>query len=154
MLLTSEGEDPNASLPDEGLPEGAYRGTGVSAGVVEGVARVVRDPGASSVEPGEILVVPSCGPGWTPLYLNAAGLVSEVGGRMSHGALVAREYGLPAVLSVTGATREIRSGQRVRVDGGRGVVELLDGRGGPGDGRPSEPRAMRRPIAPGSDAGS
>jgi pyruvate,water dikinase len=126
VLVTSEGEDPTARIGSGGLPDGALGGTGVSSGVAVGSARVVRDPATSSVKPGEILVAPSCGPGWTPLYLNAAALVCEVGGRISHGALVAREYGLPAVVSVRGATREIRTGQRLRVDGSRGVVEVLD----------------------------
>lgn len=131
VLLTSDGENPNALVERGEMPEGALRGTGVSAGVVEGPARVVRDPSISTVLPGEILVVPSCGPGWTPLFLNAAALVAEVGGRISHGALVAREYGLPAVVSVAGATREIRTGQRLRVDGIRGVVEILGARAAP-----------------------
>lgn len=134
VLVTSEGEDPTAGGPRGELPDGALGGTGVSAGVAVGSARVVRDPATSSVKPGEILVAPSCGPGWTPLYLNAAALVCEVGGRISHGALVAREYGLPAVVSVRGATREIRTGQRLRVDGSRGVVEVLD-EGGAGPPR-------------------
>jgi len=124
--VTSEGEDPRARAERARRRPGTLRGTGVSAGVVEGPVRVVRDPATSTVEPGEILVAPSCGPGWTPLFLNAAGLVAEVGGRISHGALVAREYGLPAVVSVAGATRTLRTGQRIRVDGIRGVVEVLD----------------------------
>jgi pyruvate,water dikinase len=125
-VLTSEGEAVRARR-DETVPEGTLVGTGVSAGVVEGVARVVRDPSSATVERGEILVAPSTDPGWTPLFLNAAGLVSEVGGAVSHGALVAREYGLPAVVSVGEATKRIRTGQRIRIDGGRGTVELLDG---------------------------
>nr|WP_083898765.1 PEP-utilizing enzyme [Natronococcus jeotgali] len=73
-----------------------------------------------------MLIAPSSDPGWTPLFLNAAGMVVEVGGRMSHGALVAREYGLPAVVSVPEATRRIKTGQRVRIDGTRGTVEILE----------------------------
>nr|WP_304450099.1 PEP-utilizing enzyme [Halomarina sp. PSRA2] len=90
------------------------------------VARVVRDPSEETIEKGEVLVAPSSDPGWTPLFLNAAGLVSEVGGRIRHGALVAREYGLPAVVSVPDATRRITTGQRVRVDGSTGRVELIE----------------------------
>lgn len=124
-LLTSEGEAPNAAVEREDVPDGALVGTGVSSGVVEGTARVVRDPSEETIEPGEILIAPSSDPGWTPLFLNAAGMVVEVGGRMSHGALVAREYGLPAVVSVPGATRRIETGQRVRIDGTRGIVEIV-----------------------------
>ncbi|MFC4358051.1 PEP/pyruvate-binding domain-containing protein [Halobium salinum] len=136
-LLTSEGEAPRPPV-DSDLPAGTLVGTGVSVGVVEGVARVVRDPRVATVQPGEVLVAPSTDPGWTPLFLNAAALVSEVGGPVSHGALVAREYGLPAVVSVRGATHSIRTGQRVRVDGARGTVEVLDD-GVAGDGRSAAP---------------
>ncbi|WP_144905368.1 PEP/pyruvate-binding domain-containing protein [Halobellus captivus] len=125
-VLTSEGETVRGRADPGTLPEGSLVGTGVSSGVVEGVARVIRDPATATVNPGEILVAPSTDPGWTPLFLNAAGLVSEVGGAVSHGALVAREYGLPAVVSVSEATKRIRDGQRIRIDGTRGTVELLD----------------------------
>ena len=125
-VLTSEGEVVRGSTERETISEGGLVGTGVSSGVVEGVARVIRDPSVATVEPGEILVAPSTDPGWTPLFLNAAGLVSEVGGSVSHGALVAREYGLPAVVSVPEATKRIRTGQRIRIDGTRGTVERLD----------------------------
>lgn len=118
-----EGEAPTAGV---GATEGELTGTPVSSGVVEGVARVVRDPGVESLAPGEILVAPATDPGWTPLFLNAAGLVMEVGGRMTHGALVAREYGIPAVAAVAGATTEIRSGERIRIDGSHGTIEFLD----------------------------
>lgn len=96
--------------------------------VADGAPSVV-DPGATSVAPGEIIVAPACAPGCTPLFLDAAGLVMEVGGRMTHGALVARVYGLPAVASVADATTAIRTGERLRVDGTRGTVERLDGDG-------------------------
>ncbi|GAA0255573.1 PEP/pyruvate-binding domain-containing protein [Haladaptatus pallidirubidus] len=125
-VLTSEGEAPSSRIEREDVPEGALVGTGVSGGVVEGVARVVRDPSEETIEKGEILIAPSSDPGWTPLFLNAAGMVVEVGGQMSHGALVAREYGLPAVVSVSEATRRIKTGQRVRIDGTQGIVEILD----------------------------
>jgi pyruvate,water dikinase len=122
-LLTSEGEAPTAAAAPAGS---GLAGTPVSSGVVEGVARVIRDPGGESLNPGEILVAPATDPGWTPLFLNAAGLVMEVGGRMTHGALVAREYGIPAVAAVSGATTEIRSGERIRIDGSAGTIEFLD----------------------------
>ncbi|WP_245781381.1 PEP-utilizing enzyme [Halopelagius inordinatus] len=134
-MLTSEGETVRGQVDRRAAPEGALVGTGVSSGVVEGVARVVRDPKVTTVERGEILVAPSTDPGWTPLFLNAAGLVSEVGGAVSHGALVAREYGLPAVVSVPEATKRIRTGQLVRIDGTRGTVELLDEEPEPSDMR-------------------
>ncbi|WP_458190690.1 PEP/pyruvate-binding domain-containing protein [Haladaptatus sp. NG-WS-4] len=132
-VLTSEGEAVRAQMASETAPEGALVGTGVSSGVVEGVARIIRDPKTATVERGEILVAPSTDPGWTPLFLNAAGLVSEVGGAVSHGALVAREYGLPAVVSVPEATKRIRTGQRIRIDGSSGTVELLDTQPAAGD---------------------
>ncbi len=124
-LLTSEGERLSA-VAGQNVADGAFVGTGVSSGVVEGTARVVVDPSETTLEPGEILVSPSCDPAWTPLFRTAAGLVTDVGGRMTHGALVAREYGLPAVMSVSRATKHIETGQRIRVDGSRGTVELLD----------------------------
>lgn len=125
-VLTSEGEAPSAQIQRDDAPEGALVGSPVSGGVVEGPARVVHDPTEETIESGEILIAPSADPGWTPLFLNAAGMVVEVGGRMSHGALVAREYGLPAVVSVPEATRRIKTGQQVRVDGTNGTVEIIE----------------------------
>jgi rifampicin phosphotransferase len=125
-VLTSEGEAPSADIEHKDVPEDALVGSGVSGGVVEGVARVVHDPSEETIEKGEILIAPSSDPGWTPLFLNAAGIVVEVGGRLSHGALVAREYGLPAVVSVPEATRRIETGQRVRIDGTQGIVEIIE----------------------------
>jgi pyruvate,water dikinase len=96
---------------------------GVSAGVVTGTVRVIRSPSeAASLKPGEILVTRATDPGWTPLFLVAGGLVMELGGMLSHGAVVAREYGRPAVVNVSGATRLLSDGQTVTVDGGRGRV--------------------------------
>jgi pyruvate,water dikinase len=108
------------------MGENALSGTGVSAGMIEGVARIVHDPAEAALQSGEILVCPSTDPAWTPLFATAGGLIAEVGGRFTHGALIAREYGLPAVVSVAGATETVANGQRVRVDGDRGVVEVLD----------------------------
>ncbi len=125
-MLTSEGEAPTSRRESADVPDGTLTGTGVSSGVVEGRARVVYDPAEETIAKGEILVAPSSDPGWTPLFLNAAGMVVEVGGRMSHGALVAREYGIPAVVSVPDATRRIETGQRVRIDGAQGTVEIVD----------------------------
>jgi len=125
-VITSEGEQP--PLPDQtgSLAPGELAGVAASAGVVEGVARVVLDPSRQVLEAGEILVAPFTDPGWTPLFVHAGGLVMEVGGLMTHGSVVAREYGLPAVVGVDGATKRIRTGQRVRVDGDRGRVVVLE----------------------------
>ena len=98
----------------------------VSAGTVEGRARVVLDIGAAELEPGDILVTAFTDPSWSPLFVAVAGLVTEVGGLMTHGAVIAREYGLPAVVGVEHATQLIRDGQRIRVHGTDGYVELLD----------------------------
>lgn len=125
-VVTHEGEQPLLPALAGPLPPGELAGHAASAGVVEGVARVVLDPATQVLEAGEILVAPFTDPGWTPLFVHARGLVMEVGGLMTHGSVVAREYGLPAVVGVEGATTRIRSGQRVRVDGDRGRVVLLD----------------------------
>jgi pyruvate,water dikinase len=103
----------------------ALLGTPVSPGTVDGIVRVVLDPRHARLQPGEILVCPGTDPSWTPLFLAAGGLVMEVGGMMTHGAVVAREYGLPAVVGVHRATERLRSGQRVRVDGSSGRVILM-----------------------------
>ena len=103
-VMTSAGEIPPLKLHVD-APRGALVGSPVSAGVVEGVAKVVLDPAQEALHPGEILVAPFTDPGWTPLFVNAAGLITEVGGLMTHGSVVAREYGLPAVVGVVDATR-------------------------------------------------
>lgn len=104
---------------------GAIPGSPVSPGVVEGAARVILNPRGAHLEPGEILVCPATDPGWTPLFLAAGGLVMEMGGMMTHGSVVAREYGIPAVVGVVQATTRIRTGQRLRVDGTQGTVYIL-----------------------------
>jgi pyruvate,water dikinase len=102
------------------------RGLPASAGVVEGRARVVlREDEMDTLLPGEVLVVHTTDVGWTPLFLVAAGVVTELGGPLSHAAVVAREFGVPSVVNVEGATRAIRTGDRLRVDGDRGVVERV-----------------------------
>jgi rifampicin phosphotransferase len=125
-VITSDGEIPAVSHDHAGLPEGALAGSPVSAGTVEGKAKVILDPQRELLSPGEILVAPFTDPGWTPLFINAAGLVMEVGGLMTHGSVVAREYGIPAVVSVLDATKKIRTGQQIRVNGSLGYVEILD----------------------------
>lgn len=101
-------------------------GSPVSAGTVEGLVHVVLDPHGVQLTPGEILVCPATDPAWTPLFLAAGGLVMEVGGMMTHGSVVAREYGIPAVVGVSQATTRLQTGQRVRVDGSSGVVTILE----------------------------
>ncbi|MDC0719055.1 phosphoenolpyruvate synthase [Nannocystis bainbridge] len=124
LVVTSEGEVPARPVPKD-LPEGALAGLGASAGVVEGIAHVVLDPAAQVLRAGEILVAPYTDPGWTPLFVHAAGLVCDVGGMMTHGSVIAREYGIPAVVGVGDGTKRLKSGQRLRVDGSRGIVEVL-----------------------------
>ncbi len=121
-ILLSDGTEPEATAVGTGDVPGALRGSPASAGVVSAPARVVLDPVDAHLEPGEVLVCPSTDPGWTPLFLTAGGLVMEMGGSNSHGAVVAREYGIPAVVGVPGATERIVTGHRVTVDGGAGLV--------------------------------
>ncbi|MBX3001604.1 MAG: hypothetical protein KF893_23985 [Caldilineaceae bacterium] len=104
---------------------GVLTGSAVSPGVVEGTVHVVFDPHGANLLPGEILVCPGTDPAWTPLFLAAAGLVMEVGGLMTHGSVVAREYGIPAVVGVDRATERLKTGQRVRIDGSTGQITLL-----------------------------
>jgi pyruvate,water dikinase len=127
-VMTSDGEIPTVSHQRDDLPEGALPGNPVSAGVAEGAAKVILDPARERLLPGEILVAPFTDPGWTPLFVNAAGLVLEVGGLMTHGSVVAREYGIPALVGVLQATTLIQTGQRLRVSGDEGFVEVLDAR--------------------------
>ncbi len=125
-VMLSDGENPIIKHQQDNLPVGVLPGSPVSVGTVEGLARVVIDPTRDALAPGEILVAPFTDPGWTPLFINAAGLVMEVGGLMTHGSVVAREYGIPAVVGVLDATQRIQTGQRIRVDGDQGYVEILD----------------------------
>ncbi|HSR31957.1 MAG TPA: PEP-utilizing enzyme, partial [Anaerolineae bacterium] len=135
-LMLSDGQAfyEGVVVPAEGVPptgeEGVLIGSPVSPGVVEGSVRVVLDPHDAPLAPGEIMVCPGTDPAWTPLFLVAGGLVMEVGGLMTHGSVVAREYGIPAVVGVSQATRRLHTGQRVRVDGTSGRVEVLEGENG------------------------
>jgi pyruvate,water dikinase len=124
-VLTSDGEGIAGSYRRDDCPAGALVGLPVSAGTVEGRARVVLDMAEADLEAGDILVTAYTDPSWTPLFVAINGLVTEVGGLMTHGAVIAREYGLPAVVGVEHATRLIRDGQRIRVDGTGGYVEIL-----------------------------
>jgi phosphohistidine swiveling domain-containing protein len=125
-LLVSDGRAfYEGMLPGEG-DHTSLNGSGVSPGVVEGAARIVLDPHQANLQPGEILVCPGTDPSWTPLFLAAGGLVMELGGLMTHGAIIAREYGIPAVVGVDRATGRIQTGDRLRIDGSQGIVCLLD----------------------------
>ena len=124
-VLTSGGEVVAGSYRRDDSPAGALVGLPVSAGIVEGQARIVLDMAEADLEAGDILVTAYTDPSWTPLFVAIGGLVTEVGGLMTHGAVIAREYGLPAVVGVEHATRLIRDRQRVRVHGTDGYVEIL-----------------------------
>ncbi|WP_406517320.1 rifamycin-inactivating phosphotransferase [Streptomyces sp. NBC_00134] len=124
-VLTSDGEALTGAYRRDDVPAGALVGVPVSAGTIEGRARVILDMADADLEAGDILVTAFTDPSWSPLFVGIAGLVTEVGGLMTHGAVIAREYGLPAVVGVEQATRLIRDGQRIRVHGTDGYVEIL-----------------------------
>lgn len=117
---------PTGRYKRDNLPTGAIIGLPVSSGIIEGRARVITDMSAADLEEGDILVTVFTDPSWTPLFVSVKGLVTEVGGLMTHGAVIAREYGLPAVVGVENATRLIRDGQRIRVNGTDGYIEMLN----------------------------
>src|SRR6478735_4018119 len=148
-VLLSDGTEPEAlqsRAAGTGAAAGVLGGTPASAGTVTAAARVILDPQGARLEPGEILVAPSTDPGWTPLFLTAGGLVMEMGGPNSHGAVVAREYGIPAVVGVPDATSLIATGQRITVDGGEGTVVPDAGPAGaaPGGESPSKQSSGER----------
>jgi len=121
-VLLSDGTEAETLLPSSA--DGGIRGTPASPGIARGAARVILSPAGARLEPGEVLVAPSTDPGWTPLFLTASALVMEMGGMMSHGAVVAREYGIPAVVGVPDATGRIATGARLVVDGSAGTVAV------------------------------
>lgn len=123
-ILLSDGTEPSPAAADVAGSRGMLQGTPASPGRITGCARIILDPTGAYLEPGEILVAPSTDPGWTPLFLTAGGLVMEMGGAISHGAVVAREYGIPAVVGVPEATERISTGQRITVDGSNGVIVI------------------------------
>jgi pyruvate,water dikinase len=123
-VFRSDGEVVVGTYAVAGVPAGALVGLPVSSGTVEGRARVILDMAEADLDAGDILVTAYTDPSWTPLFVSVAGLVTEVGGLMTHGAVIAREYGLPAVVGVEHATRLIRDGQRIRVNGTDGFVEI------------------------------
>lgn len=124
-VITSDGEIIVGKYKREDLPAEAILGLAVSSGVIEGRARVLLNMADADIADGDILVTPFTDPSWTPLFVSIKGLVTEVGGLMTHGAVIAREYGLPAVVGVENATRLIKDGQRIRVNGTEGYVEML-----------------------------
>ena len=125
-VLLSDGTDAEAAFAAPAV-DGAIRGTPASPGTARGVAHVLLSPAGARLEPGEVLVAPATDPGWTPLFLTASALVMEMGGMMSHGAVVAREYGIPAVVGVPNATERIKTGELVVVDGSAGTVASESG---------------------------
>ncbi len=124
-LMTSEGEVMSGAYDTGNIPQGALAGIPVSSGTIEGRARVVLKMEDAHMEEGDILVTAFTDPSWTPVFVSIKGLVTEVGGMMTHGAVIAREYGLPAVVGVENATRLIKDGQRIRVNGAEGYVEVF-----------------------------
>jgi pyruvate,water dikinase len=139
-VLLSDGTAIYEGLGSAAAADGdALRGEPVSPGVAEGLVHVVLDPHATQLAPGEILVCPGTDPAWTPLFLAAGGLVTEVGGLMTHGSVVAREYGIPAVVGVDRATERLRTGQRIRLDGSTGQIQVLpDDSGARAESGPSQ----------------
>ncbi|OAX48082.1 phosphoenolpyruvate synthase [Paenibacillus sp. AD87] len=124
-VLTSDGEIITGQYKRENMPAEAIVGLPVSSGVIEGRARVIFNIEDADLEDGDILVTPYTDPSWTPLFVSIKGLVTEVGGLMTHGAVIAREYGLPAIVGVEKATHRIKDGQRIRVHGTEGYIEIL-----------------------------
>lgn len=124
-VITSDGETLSGKYKRENLPAEAIAGLPVSSGIIEGRARVILNMKDADLEDGDILVTSFTDPSWTPLFVSIKGLVTEVGGLMTHGAVIAREYGLPAVVGVENATKLIKDGQRIRVNGAEGYIEIL-----------------------------
>jgi pyruvate,water dikinase len=125
-VLASDGRAFYEGLGSDSETGGVITGSPVSPGVAEGVVHVVLDPRGAQLAPGEILVCPGTDPAWTPLFMVAGGLITEVGGMMTHGSVVAREYGIPAVVGVHQATARLRDGQRIRIDGTAGKIVILE----------------------------
>ncbi len=124
-VITSDGEIVTGKYKRENLPAQALVGLPVSSGIIEGRARVILHMEEANLEDGDILVTTFTDPSWTPLFVSIKGLVTEVGGLMTHGAVIAREYGLPAVIGVENATKRIKDGERIRVNGTEGYVEII-----------------------------
>ncbi len=125
-VITSNGEIIEGEIHRENIPKDALIGTAVSAGVVEGIVSIVMHPKDANLKKGDILVAPFTDPGWTPLFQSITGLVVEIGGVMTHGSVIAREYGIPAVVGVDNVTKKLKNGQHVRINGTLGYIEILD----------------------------
>jgi len=128
-VLVSDGRAFYEGMGAETDSADAISGSPVSPGVVEGIVHVVFDPNTTQLAPGEIMVCPGTDPAWTPLFMTAGGLITEVGGMMTHGSVVAREYGIPAVVGVDHATQRLKDGQRIKLDGTTGKIVVLPGGG-------------------------
>jgi rifampicin phosphotransferase len=124
-VLTSDGECITGNYKGKNMPSDAIAGLAVSSGIIEGRARVILNIEDARLEDGDIIITRFTDPSWTPLFVSAKGLVTEVGGLMTHGAVIAREYGLPAVVGVANATKLIKDGQRIRVNGTEGYVQII-----------------------------
>ncbi|MBP9477561.1 MAG: phosphoenolpyruvate synthase [Sebaldella sp.] len=124
-VMTSNGEIITGKIKNSKAPEGTLTGTAASSGIVEGIARVVLTVSEADLKSGEIMIAPFTDPAWTPLFNSVSGLVIEVGGMMTHGSVIAREYGIPAVVGVNNATKIIKTGDKIRVNGTEGYVEIL-----------------------------
>lgn len=124
-IITFEGEAVCGEYDTGNIPKGALAGMPASSGIIEGRARGVLSMEDAVLEEGDILVTTFTDPSWTPVFVSIKGLVTEVGGMMTHGSVVAREYGIPAVVGVEHAARLIKDGQRIRVNGSEGYVEIL-----------------------------
>lgn len=110
----------------ENLPPNMLKGMPTSAGIVEGRAVVATDPDTTMLNKGDILVAKATDPGWTPLFVPAGGVAIEIGGPLTHGSVVAREMGIPCVVNVIGLTTKLKTGMRIRIDGNKGLVEILE----------------------------
>jgi pyruvate,water dikinase len=125
-LLLSDGRAFYEGIAGNDLNNEQMMGSPVSPGTVTGKVRIVLDPGKARLDPGEILVCPGTDPSWTPLFLSAGGLVMEVGGLMTHGAVVAREYGIPAIVGVHQATQLLADGEEITINGSTGVIQRIE----------------------------
>lgn len=125
-VMTSSGEILTGNVENNKAPEGSFLGTAASAGITEGIANVVLKVNEADLKEGEILVAPFTDPAWTPLFNSAKAVITEVGGMMTHGSVIAREYGIPAVVGVNEITKLIKSGDKIRVNGSEGYVEIIE----------------------------
>ncbi len=124
-VILTDGEVVSGKYENDHIPTNAFPGLPVSAGVIEGRAKVIFSMDEVNLSDGDILVTRFTDPSWTPAFVSIKALVTEVGGESTHGAIIAREYGLPAVVSVENATDLIKDGQMIRVNGTEGYVEIL-----------------------------